>query len=248
MAVDFDPEERSFLCAPHAEEAIRSAGVLLEDLRPRALESFDEPTRGMAYKAYEQRRQYQWRLVREERMKLEAKAMRASKAAEKLEKVGSARGAAPTTTGGVPRSTHEAALQQMVARETRALERELRAEAQRQRLERKQEAASEARAAAQAEKERQRALKRMQAHMRGRSARSRVATRHSRPSKSEGSPSCRSTWSTALHVPLGRLTSPPPRACNAASLRPATLQSATSQATLREVAHAKRAVSFGVAG
>ena len=65
MSTDFDEDERAFLCTAHAEEALRRAGVLLEDLRPRALESFDAgPTRELSAAAHEKRRQYQWRLDR----------------------------------------------------------------------------------------------------------------------------------------------------------------------------------------
>ena len=73
MVVDFSPDERAFLTAPHAEEALGAAGVNIEDLRPRALESFDEATRGMRAQAYEARRKYLWRLVRDERSQIEAR-------------------------------------------------------------------------------------------------------------------------------------------------------------------------------
>jgi hypothetical protein len=54
--VDFSPDERAVLCQEHAEEALRRAGVLLEDLRPRSLESFaDDQTRGLRAAAHEQR-------------------------------------------------------------------------------------------------------------------------------------------------------------------------------------------------
>ena len=150
MAVDFTEEERSFLTAAQAEEALKAAGVLLEDLRPRAPESFDEATREVRAKAYEERRQYLWSLVRQELTRLQAKSSRR----------GSSGAAAPrAATASAQQGTHEAALQQMVARETRALERELRAEAQRERLERRQDAAAAARNEALAEKERVRAMK-----------------------------------------------------------------------------------------
>ena len=150
MAVDFTEEERSFLTAAQAEEALKAAGVLLEDLRPRAPESFDEATREVRAKAYEERRQYLWSLVRQELTRLQAKSSRR----------GSSGAVAPrAATASAQQGTHEAALQQMVARETRALERELRAEAQRERLERRQDAAAAARNEALAEKERVRAMK-----------------------------------------------------------------------------------------
>ncbi len=53
--IDFSPDERAFLCQEHAQEALMRAGVLLEDLRPRSLESFDEATRGLRAAAHEQR-------------------------------------------------------------------------------------------------------------------------------------------------------------------------------------------------
>ena len=153
MAVDFTEEERSFLTAAQAEEALKAAGVLLEDLRPRAPESFDEPTREVRAKAYEERRQYLWSLVRQELSRLQSKSGRRGPS-------GAAAAVAPrAASASSVQGTHEAALQQMVARETRALERELRAEAQRERLERRQEAALAARNEALAEKERVRAMK-----------------------------------------------------------------------------------------
>ena len=165
MVVDFSPDERAFLSSPHAQEALGAAGVNIEDLRPRALESFDEATRGMRAQAYEARRKYLWRLVRDERSQLEAKerkaAQRAGAEASAKAKVkargsdGSAAAPIESTAG----DNHARALQQMVAQETRALERELRAEAQRERLQRKQEQAAAARAQALADKERQRMMR-----------------------------------------------------------------------------------------
>ena len=161
--VDFDPDERAFLSAPHAEEALLAAGVELETLRPRTLESFEEPTRGMRAQAYEARRKYLWRLVRDERSQIEAKeqkaAMRSDAAKSAQAKVAAHSGDGGPPTALIAGDTHAKALQQMVAQETRALERELRAEAQRQRLERKQEQAAAARVEAQAEKERQRQMR-----------------------------------------------------------------------------------------
>ena len=68
--VDFTPEERAFLCGPKAEAALAAAGVALEDLRPRAIETFEEP-RELRASTFEKRRVYQWRLVRQELAKLE---------------------------------------------------------------------------------------------------------------------------------------------------------------------------------
>ena len=148
---DFSPDERSFLCSPHAEEALAAAGVLLEDLRPRSAESFDIATREMRSQAYESRRQYLWRIVREEWVKLMAEEEKRAKAAASSGGVSAARKAVD--------NSHETALRHMVQKETRALERELRAESQRERLERRQQAAAAARDAMQAEKEQQRALR-----------------------------------------------------------------------------------------
>ena len=78
--VDFSPEERAFLCHPRAEDALAAAGVVLEDLRPRALESFEEP-KEMRAATFEQRRVYQWRLVRQELAKLEQRAEAAKRKA-----------------------------------------------------------------------------------------------------------------------------------------------------------------------
>ena len=182
--VDFTPEERAFLCGPKAEAALAAAGVALEDLRPRAIETFEEP-RELRASTFEKRRVYQWRLVRQELAKLE---QRAAAAERKAAAAADNRPAAPAvklpdyyvqgrsqssgalppqrsatsgqddpeSVGAAAQRAHELALRQMVQRETRALERELRAERQRERLEARQHAADEARQKAQSERERQR--------------------------------------------------------------------------------------------
>ena len=203
--VDFTPEERSFLCGPHAEAALSSCGVFLEDLRPRPVESFDEP-REMRAATHEKRRVYQWRLVRQECAKLEeredaAKKRAAAEEAKKAEAMppppstvqrmqtladaDSQAGPGPSL-GGAAQRAHELALRQMVQRETRALERELRAEKQRQRLEDKQRVASEARASVATERERQRAASRESREFLSdvRSARRELEAREARPAGS----------------------------------------------------------------
>ena len=74
------------LCGPNAEAALAAAGVSLEDLRPRAVESFEEP-RELRASTFEKRRVYQWRLVRQELAKIEQRAAvaarKASAAADK---------------------------------------------------------------------------------------------------------------------------------------------------------------------
>ena len=145
-AIDFSGTERAFLCEPLAEEACRKAGVLLEELRPRSFASFsvkgqDEWLQQKRSDAYEQRRQFKWRLVREQHARLEAEdAKRRTQQAIEASAGGAAGGAS------VAQRQHEAALKIVVERQTRLLENELRAEAQRQRIERKQEAAAQARA------------------------------------------------------------------------------------------------------
>lgn len=171
--IDFSPDERATLCEPNAEEALRKSGIFLEDLRPRPLESFEEPTRDLRAQAYEQRRQYQWRLLREELGRLNKKETAPTKqgpsssaswnAKPTVAPASVARLNVAKDSAGVSAAAekaHEVALRQMVTRETRALERELRAEAQRQRLEWRQQKADEARAEAAAEKERRRAAQR----------------------------------------------------------------------------------------
>lgn len=144
--VDFDAEERAFLCAPLAETACQNCGVTLEDLRPRSASEFDgsKEEQKMRSDAYEQRRVYKWRLVREEHSRLERRAVAASEQEAPFLPPGKASGERVLGTAQV---AHETQLRQMVERQTRALERDLRAEAQRQRMERKQEMAAEARAA-----------------------------------------------------------------------------------------------------
>ena len=129
-AIDFSGTERAFLCEPLAEEACRKAGVLLEDLRPRSYASFsvkgqDEWVQQKRSDAYEQRRQFKWRLVREQHARLEAEdAKRRTQQAIEASAGGAAGGAS------VAQRQHEAALKIVVERQTRLLENELRAEAQ----------------------------------------------------------------------------------------------------------------------
>ena len=109
-AIDFSGTERAFLCEPLAEEACRKAGVLLEDLRPRSYASFsvkgqDEWVQQKRSDAYEQRRQFKWRLVREQHARLEAEdAKRRTQQAIEASAGGAAGGAS------VAQRQHEAAL------------------------------------------------------------------------------------------------------------------------------------------
>ncbi|KAL1518500.1 hypothetical protein AB1Y20_002791 [Prymnesium parvum] len=199
--VDFSAEEKSFLSDPLAEQALARTGVLLDDLRPKPHTDADNPSRAAHL---ERRRQYKWRLVRDEFARLQAHA---------ATHTASPAGRRASDPSDLVRASLEASLRRELAAAASTLQHEWQAEARRQQIEHRHASALSARMEIARRREHELLAKRKQLELRAEMRQARLAARAAGGAAAEGAASAAAERAASAAAE---------RAASAAAERPAS--------------------------